>query len=84
MQLHADAGVCHFENANLEQTVTYFGEAVFLDISHAVPSYIAVARNVPKLRRMLGHSLHILASTNITQILTARRKEFRDFLTIKY
>ena len=38
MLLHADADVCHFENANLEQTATYFGKAVFLEISHAVPS----------------------------------------------
>ena len=44
MQLHADASVCHPERANLEQPETVVGKAVFLELSHTLPSCKASVR----------------------------------------
>ena len=44
MQPHADASVCHFERASLEQPETVVGEFVFLELSHTLPSCKAIVR----------------------------------------
>ena len=56
MQIHADAGVCQFEKANLEQTVTAVCNVVFFELSHTLPCRIVMARSVPKLQHKLGRS----------------------------
>ena len=56
MQLHADACVCYIENVNLEQPETAIGKVVFLEISHTLPSYKAIARKrstIPAHARIL-------------------------------
>ena len=66
MQIQADAGVCQFEEANLERTVTAVRNSVFFELSHALPCRLAMACNVPKLQHKLGHSSCIFASIHLS------------------
>ena len=85
-QFHADSSVCHLERACLELPDTIVSTVVFFEQSHPLPCCKAlVLLTFPWLLRMLGCFWHLRANIDFaTQILTARKKEFRYFLFFMY